>query len=836
MSGQIVGGIIGGVIGFFVPPIGIAMGFAIGSVVGGIIAPASSRGPDLTDLRPQSSEYGRPIPIVYGTVALGGNVIWAADLIKTSDGGGGGKGGGNASGGATYAANFAVLICEADGNVNLGRIWAGPEKRLVYDPSGSLEDTSGIVAEVYSEISGLSESGTFTFYDGSAMQAPDPLIEAALGAGNVPAYRGYAYVVIEGFDVTKHDGNRIPFLTIEVGNVEAERCPVAASEIDGVPIYDPPIERIAVAPDDISMRRIWQDQTTGLVYFNYEFDGAYYLGRVASDGGGTIDHGDSLYLGTSATNFAWDGHGTAAYTRGSYPSYGGGGVSLEGWGLTPGLGLALMNVGASVMYCPVRDIAYDFVTGEYKYLSSENKFNGLYQVYSGSPIAMIAMNDSYFPEYSINWHAHGERVSASLIQMYPNGSGAASFPLQASNYSTTSTTWNGYDSRRRMLVAFDGAASAVSYVFDDGTYVFNSGINTHHEGTPISAGTTDVAYLAQHDLFAVHTGVGGGIYLFDPSNISGTDWPARACILHPVGQGYADGSTPGWSSLATIFPMPNDPDYVGMWSGGTGEGGGHLLKVPIGAGSITPGGVLLSEVVTDLSLRAGLSVGDIDVEQLTDTVDGYALASQMAVKDAISALMPVYFFDAVEDQGQIRYIKRGGDLAAEIPDADLGANEAGSDDGADRYTTERRMDEELPHTFSVSYVLAATKYSMATKYARRLIGNSGTEVEVQLPLVLTDQKAAEVAQVNLYEQWVGRIGYGFKLGREYSYLMPTDLIGIGGYVMRVISSTLREPGVYEMVAVRDNSDTYTPVVIVDETPELEGESIAVGGGSTLALL
>jgi hypothetical protein len=137
-------------------------------------------------------------------MAVGGNVIWASDLVKTSDGdGGGGKGGGGGGGGTgpTYAANFAILICESSGDHGLGRIWAGPDKRLVYDPA-----TLRL------------ESGSLRFYDGAEDQMPDPLMESYMGAGAVSAYRGSAYIVIEGFDVSAHDGNRIPFLTIEVGH------------------------------------------------------------------------------------------------------------------------------------------------------------------------------------------------------------------------------------------------------------------------------------------------------------------------------------------------------------------------------------------------------------------------------------------------------------------------------------------------------------------------------------------------------------------------------------------------------------------------------------------
>ena len=47
------------------------------------------------------------------------------------------------------------------------------------------------------------------------MQAADPLISAKQGAGNTPAYRDTAYVVIERFALADY-GNRIPQFQFEV--------------------------------------------------------------------------------------------------------------------------------------------------------------------------------------------------------------------------------------------------------------------------------------------------------------------------------------------------------------------------------------------------------------------------------------------------------------------------------------------------------------------------------------------------------------------------------------------------------------------------------------------
>ena len=44
---------------------------------------------------------------------------------------------------------------------------------------------------------------------------PDPLIAAQKGADNTPAFRGLAYLVLRGFDVSAF-GNRVPQLSFEV--------------------------------------------------------------------------------------------------------------------------------------------------------------------------------------------------------------------------------------------------------------------------------------------------------------------------------------------------------------------------------------------------------------------------------------------------------------------------------------------------------------------------------------------------------------------------------------------------------------------------------------------
>lgn len=159
-------------------------------------------GPRLDELRLMTSTEGAPVARVYGRARIAGQVIWAAKFKEVagtsaqSAGGGGGKGlgGGSRSASGTvtsysYYARFAVALCEGE-ITRIGRVWAdGRELNL-------------------SEVN-------FRLYHGTQVQMPDPLIEAIEGAGNVPAYRGLAYVVFEDLPLAQF-GNRVPQLSFEV--------------------------------------------------------------------------------------------------------------------------------------------------------------------------------------------------------------------------------------------------------------------------------------------------------------------------------------------------------------------------------------------------------------------------------------------------------------------------------------------------------------------------------------------------------------------------------------------------------------------------------------------
>ncbi len=165
-----------------------AQGFAA-QAISSLLAKRRDTGARLEELHVLSSTDGAPMPIPYGRVRLGGQVIWTDQPIEHQiNSRAGGKGGPRISK-RKYTLSFAIGLCEGviDG---IGRIWA----------DGAL--FTGNLADM-------------RIYTGTEDQMPDPLIETTQGSGNTPSFRGLAYVVFEDFSLEGF-GNRIPQISFEV--------------------------------------------------------------------------------------------------------------------------------------------------------------------------------------------------------------------------------------------------------------------------------------------------------------------------------------------------------------------------------------------------------------------------------------------------------------------------------------------------------------------------------------------------------------------------------------------------------------------------------------------
>ena len=199
-AGSAVGGAIGGsVAGLSTAIIGRAVGATLGRVIDERLLGSGSAAVEtgkVDRFRITTGSDGEPMAQVFGRMRLGGQVIWATEFVETAtttSSGGKGSAPKRTTTSYSYSLSMAVAICAGE-ITRVSRVWADGEEVALRDLN-------------------------MTVYRGSKDQQPDPLMEAVEGAGQVPAYRGTAYVVFENLDLERF-GNRVPQFSFEVLRAE----------------------------------------------------------------------------------------------------------------------------------------------------------------------------------------------------------------------------------------------------------------------------------------------------------------------------------------------------------------------------------------------------------------------------------------------------------------------------------------------------------------------------------------------------------------------------------------------------------------------------------------
>lgn len=173
----------------------------------------------LSDLKVSLSQYGYPIPTIWGCVRLGGNAYFNSDLIekKNTEKTGGGKGGGPSVTTTTYfySINIGYMFCESPASfpvVAVLKIWANG--KLIGDFTNQ---TGPIFSSKYTgEGGGPFNSGTIRIRFGDEDQEIDPLYQEVVesqGApiDSTPADRGYCTIILDDFPLEDF-GNAAPQL------------------------------------------------------------------------------------------------------------------------------------------------------------------------------------------------------------------------------------------------------------------------------------------------------------------------------------------------------------------------------------------------------------------------------------------------------------------------------------------------------------------------------------------------------------------------------------------------------------------------------------------------
>lgn len=162
--------------------------------------------------------------------------------------------------------------------------------------------------------------------------------------------------------------------------------------------------------------------------------------------------------------------------------------------------------------------------------------------------------------------------------------------------------------------------------------------------------------------------------------------------------------------------------------------------------------------------------------------------------------------------GKLKFVKRGGALAATLAEDDLAAHEWGQD-VPDPLPMVRAQELDLPIEVDIVYINPAQDYQQSVQRSQRMTGSSKAVVSVPLPIVLTDAKAKQAADVGLFNLWSSRTTFSLALSRKWSKLEPTDVIDVPNgnllHRMRIVKKDDSKPGLLKLEAVFEDSAIYS---------------------------
>lgn len=202
-----------------------------------------------------------------------------------------------------------------------------------------------------------------------------------------------------------------------------------------------------------------------------------------------------------------------------------------------------------------------------------------------------------------------------------------------------------------------------------------------------------------------------------------------------------------------------------------------MIKAP---GSIAAGGCApLGKIVSDIWLRSGGAASEIDVAELTDCVPGYTLARDLTGRGAIEPLRNAYFFDGVESGDKLRFPKLGKLHVALLDLGDLWARpfSAGENEAPAAYEMEHIEPLDVPREVTIKYLDQSADYDPGLQRAARHVGNSAiAPANIELPIVLDNDYAAQVAWTTLMRMHGAKNPVRFATTHAHAQLEPSDAV------------------------------------------------------------
>lgn len=240
------------------------------------------------------------------------------------------------------------------------------------------------------------------------------------------------------------------------------------------------------------------------------------------------------------------------------------------------------------------------------------------------------------------------------------------------------------------------------------------------------------------------------------------------------------------------------------------------------------------------AVKAIASFADVEVYdlRLNETLHGYVVANASSAWDAISPLASVFNFDLVKKSTRFEAIPRGRYMRTILDETELAAV-AYKSEPVDTKNISAVNPDSYPDIVTVTYIDPDRDFQTNTQQAFRNFGVSQNKVDVQIPITMTADEAAQAAQRALAEALAAGRGDKFTISEKYRWLEGGDLIGIrvGGNVepFRLTNVTHSPNTVIAIESTNDDPLAYVSDVL-GSSGTFEPATVVPAGDTTLQLI
>lgn len=208
-------------------------------------------------------------------------------------------------------------------------------------------------------------------------------------------------------------------------------------------------------------------------------------------------------------------------------------------------------------------------------------------------------------------------------------------------------------------------------------------------------------------------------------------------------------------------PFPYFPNLCDVWTDCHNWQTGHWIQGKLSQLNI-------SDVLLDLLQKTGLKSNQFDTGGVKGLLSGYVINDQQPVRSIIKMLQSCYFFDVVEQGSKLKFVQKGRGVTTVMP---IGETVFSNNS---KLVNISQLD--LNNKVNVVYFNRNFGYPIDVKYAE--LPKQGTAATVEIPLIMEEGEAQNIAEVLLYSSWQERNIYNFKLPIKYAWLAPSDVITI----------------------------------------------------------